>query len=452
MNEAGAAVAAAKLLELYAQPVRHRSRLTHGRETLPGAIHAFRMAQGRFPEGAMPGISAQERARLREAAEFFIRQVCLWDGATHYQVLGVPPDAPRQQIKEHYHALMGLLHPDREDAESGRWPVAAASRVNQAYAVLSDKALRHDYDADLGRAAQAPRGFTAQDAQASVAARTRASARRAGPANRSPFVRAALVGSATIAGLLFLNAWWASDVPGKYATLQSATPLESSWRWMRESMSNASLPRFLASGDHADASPRPFEAPAGAWKPSPEPSIVRASHAETIPAPDPVAEPVRVPEARPPAREAFRLAGEVEAVRPPPAAAPVQAPQPSQPTEASVAELEMLVAQLVSHYEAGNLERFLGLFDPASLGVVEAVGLRNDFEEFFRTTRSRQLSLQAISWGSGSQPARARGEALVRASYQDRPERIERSVAIDATIAWRDGRPRFARLSLYPHE
>ena len=178
MREAGADIVAAHLLALHADPVRHRPRLTHGREALPGAIHAFRFAQGKLPKGLTKHSSAAELDQLREAADFFIRQVCLWEDATHHQVLGVSHDASSAAIKEHYQALMALLHPDRQGAGSGHWPASAAQRVNQAYAVLSDGALREEYEAGSGKVAHAARDFAGFDAQpigAAPAARVRPS-------------------------------------------------------------------------------------------------------------------------------------------------------------------------------------------------------------------------------------------------------------------------------------
>ena len=67
----------------------------------------------------------------------------------HYQVLKVAADAPVEVIRAAYRALAARHHPDR----CGDDPSAAArmQRVNQAYRVLSDPALRARYDAVLRR-------------------------------------------------------------------------------------------------------------------------------------------------------------------------------------------------------------------------------------------------------------------------------------------------------------
>ena len=134
------------------------------------------------------------------------------------------------------------------------------------------------------------------------------------------------------------------------------------------------------------------------------------------------------------------------------AQAPAKADPPSAQASGAIGELESLVTQLVSHYEAGDLDRFLGLFDTESVSVVEAMNLRRDYDGFFRSTGSRQLRLRSITWETASLPARAHGDADLSAAWRDRPGRIERTVKLDIGIAWRNGRPRIARLTLYPHE
>ena len=65
------------------------------------------------------------------------------DGDTHYEVLGVPPNASNEQLKEAHRNLALLFHPDRcvrEDAHD------IMAKVNVAYACLSDKAARRLYD------------------------------------------------------------------------------------------------------------------------------------------------------------------------------------------------------------------------------------------------------------------------------------------------------------------
>jgi molecular chaperone DnaJ len=63
---------------------------------------------------------------------------------THYQRLGVAPDASAATIREAYRRLARQHHPDASagDADS-------MSRINEAYRVLADPARRAVYDASL---------------------------------------------------------------------------------------------------------------------------------------------------------------------------------------------------------------------------------------------------------------------------------------------------------------
>lgn len=62
---------------------------------------------------------------------------------SHYQTLGVAQDSPELVIKAAYRALIRAHHPD-----AGGDP-AAATRINEAYRVLSNTQLRLEYDRSL---------------------------------------------------------------------------------------------------------------------------------------------------------------------------------------------------------------------------------------------------------------------------------------------------------------
>ena len=112
-----------------------------GAASLEGG-NVFRLAQGKFP----PGLPAHESERLRRNAVTYLREVCFRPDATHYQMLCLPMDAKRDAIKESYHLLMALIHPDRAERAREAWPADWAQRANRAYAVLSDDVARKSYD------------------------------------------------------------------------------------------------------------------------------------------------------------------------------------------------------------------------------------------------------------------------------------------------------------------
>ncbi len=115
-------------------------------------------------------------------------------------------------------------------------------------------------------------------------------------------------------------------------------------------------------------------------------------------------------------------------------------------------DLEVLVTRIVAYYESGDLERFVGLFDAESLGVMEAHRIRGDFDDFFRATATRRLRIQKVDWNPADGKLRAKGQAIVAAEYRDPANRIERGVNVEIDVVMRSGRPRIARLSLFPHE
>lgn len=71
---------------------------------------------------------------------------------THYDLLGVAPEASTDAIRAAYRRQARLHHPDTqpdadpEEAEAARRTMAA---LNTAWEVLGDPARRHDYDAGL---------------------------------------------------------------------------------------------------------------------------------------------------------------------------------------------------------------------------------------------------------------------------------------------------------------
>ena len=104
----------------------------------------LQIASGRAPDaddGATPA------ADVRKAACFFIRSALLYPDADHYALLGLDADADAGVIKDRYRQMMRLMHPDFADALSdANWPADAATRVNQAYDVLSSPVRRRAYD------------------------------------------------------------------------------------------------------------------------------------------------------------------------------------------------------------------------------------------------------------------------------------------------------------------
>lgn len=469
MHEAGAAVIAAQLLAFYREPVRFRPRLTHGREPFSGGLLVFRFAQGRFPQSMMRELPAAKRQSVREAALFFIRQVCLWEGASHYQVLCVPTGARRETIKDHYHGLMALIHPDRQDPGDPHWPAECAQRVNKAYEVLSDDARRREYDAGLHKS--------------TVGSATLEESLMAVPTPPSPGTfhkprgtrlarmrKPVLFISLAVSLLFFVQVWWAGEVPGEYSAIPSAAPFELSLRWMREAYSPVQKARPQASGENSPAQREPVEdKPAETslltplWKAlsggTAEPrrqhareESVRVAASVNVPVVPAIVRREAPPVARDPVPAQRKPAERSAPPRPPERVAQAPVERRAAAVPLSAIDMETMVAKVVTHYEAGDVDKLLGLYDASSVGLWEAVNLRHAFEEFFRSTKTRRLRLQGVSWDTDSPTARVTGAARLVAEYNDDSGRVERQVSLDMDIVSRDGQPRIARLSLFPHE
>lgn len=88
-------------------------------------------------------------SRLREATQFYAREVLFHPNADAYRSLGVSSDASTDQIKTHHRLLQLWLHPDRQKNEDDS---VFASRVNIAWNRLRNDERRRSYDSQLAEA------------------------------------------------------------------------------------------------------------------------------------------------------------------------------------------------------------------------------------------------------------------------------------------------------------
>ena len=145
----------------------------------PGKRHALRqkplpsgmdgllgIAAGAMPDALAEAVRTfgEPEARIREAAQFYVREVLFFPQADAYRVLGVDADASDASIKAHHRLLQHWLHPDRLHNEDD---AIFASRVNVAWNRLRNPERREAYDRTL-QEEQPLVEFDAGDAIASV--------------------------------------------------------------------------------------------------------------------------------------------------------------------------------------------------------------------------------------------------------------------------------------------
>ena len=456
----GAASVAGQLLAFYREPALHRPPYIHGEARLPDGHVVLRFALGRYPPGWVRDLPERDRADVRDAAIAFVRQVCLWERATHYQVLCLDSDATHEEIRESYRLLIALIHPDRQDASALGWPTGCSQRANQAHEVLADARRRAHYDAELRRAG----GAAAVEAAVRAAhANQHDAGRRSRRMRHSPagIAKRFIVVSGVIAALFIVQAWWVGDVAPHYSLLERTIPASS--RWVRDILPDP--PRFLATDstpfkpELLEALKEPRRLAAVSWVPLQDSPREAATVAAALPVstaapsdPTPTPVPAVPSRATPAPSRSATPAPEAPVLRL--AQAPATSPAPATPTPASSGptrdQIESLVAQLVGYYDAGDADRIVALYDPGELGWFGGGRIRTPFADFFGATRERRLRMERLQWRSAGSSAQARGEATVLADYVDGRPRLERRVPVELDIALRDGQARITRLVLFP--
>jgi len=129
---------------------------------------------------------------------------------THYQVLGVTPEASEREIKRAYHRLARQMHPDKAATpEQARRMELDFAAISTAYNALKDKARRREYDEQLkrGEPAEAPAAsppFQAASGAQTGAERGAAEARKVSP-DASKDARSAIAKKAFARGMQFHN-------------------------------------------------------------------------------------------------------------------------------------------------------------------------------------------------------------------------------------------------------
>lgn len=136
---------------------------------LPGGIERLLgIAAGTMPDALAEAARtfAEPEPRVREAAQFYAREVLFFPQADAYRVLGVDAHAPPERIKAHHRLLQHWLHPDRLHSEDD---AVFAARVNSAWNHLRSPDRRRAYD-EARRQSRPPEVFDSSGALRSVPA------------------------------------------------------------------------------------------------------------------------------------------------------------------------------------------------------------------------------------------------------------------------------------------
>lgn len=128
-------------------------------EALPPNDDAFRSLLAELARSGasrhaatLRAVSADRRVpadELARRAQFLLTCLLMPASGTHYEVLGLAPDATKDQIRKRWAALMQRYHPDHQSgaAPGSNWLDGQARRLIEAYNTLKDPARRRAYDA-----------------------------------------------------------------------------------------------------------------------------------------------------------------------------------------------------------------------------------------------------------------------------------------------------------------
>lgn len=139
-------------------------------------------------------------------------------------------------------------------------------------------------------------------------------------------------------------------------------------------------------------------------------------------------------------------------------AAPAPESEPSAPAQTAAApvprtsltedDLASLLKRLVFVYEAGDIEQFMNLFAPNARTNDRGnrSGIREDYENLFRTTDLRLMKVSYVSWEVENNRAQGWGnfEVTVRRAGEREPHDYQGSITL--YVEKIDGRPRIVRL------
>ncbi|MEO9233121.1 MAG: DnaJ domain-containing protein [Polyangiaceae bacterium] len=135
------------------------------------SIPNIALSTGKIKISTIVDPAADEVVELEAANRQLVTELfAKLEKATHYDLLGVPPESDKKAIKRAYFELAAHVHPDRFFRKSlGSYKPkmeAIFARITLAHDVLTSKDRRPEYDAYLGARAKARRIESLSDMQA----------------------------------------------------------------------------------------------------------------------------------------------------------------------------------------------------------------------------------------------------------------------------------------------
>jgi hypothetical protein len=390
----------AALLDFQRSPGKHMLGLRQPALLFASIREVLQYAGERTPDDD----ASPPPAAVVQAARFFVRSALLKPDADHYALLGLTRDAGAAAIKERYRSLMRLTHPDFATGRgSASWPADAATRINQAYEVLSSPERRRAYD-EAGEPPPSP------PASREISPRPQNVAPAPRRGHSRQILRHLAAGFGVIAALAVVALWAATVSSDRDSLVQRATTRVVADK-LPSLFGQAASPATAAPAEDdvlqaavARALPAILASPVSAPPRTPAASSV-ALVASDEPAPAPVespasrfevkAEPVAAPASSMPAAVIQVATVAPAAADAPPAPAPVATPAPSKPVIVaqappapsrpapagpSMADVHPLVTRLLGDIESGWGDNLIASLDFGTRRSADAQSLARQLD------------------------------------------------------------------------
>lgn len=415
-------------------------------------------------EGALQSAQAatgEAAQTLREAAIFYIQQVCFAPGGNSYRVLGVDASASDERIREHYRWLARWLHPDRNPDQ---WEIVFAERVGQAWQDLRTAERRQRYDSSLHTTEDWSSVVAAQPIRRSPAAESRpARGLPASPPKPHALattsaarnlrwvpsaVLAGLAGSALVLVVLLYAFRPRASLPTVAAEISPDVSLATTSTREPLAIAAQEVPPDVVElpPPVVPDAPMTAESPAMVAAEVADPVILppaiptpRRSAPDTPisppPPPEAVAASVRIPPPKPPKSRQRDPAPQIQAPSPAAKQSPTLALVPaSVPVDVGARDANRLLGHLSQAYEDGDLQGMRSLFAADAQGPRGGLdSILADYHRVFADSRQRSLAVRDVNWflSGDTFTIIASFEATITKGRSGRPRRSHGDLRLD---------------------